>query len=442
VIHRQGSFEAPPRSRRGFRSRRLTATAGFLLLLLAASAHSRPADLSTPPDSLPPESEPAPLLIPGRPNPAAETLQVSREREARQQFQEAKAFEAHLPATAIVTYRKALRLDPTLRDANYRMGLLFNSRSQWAEARKCFAAELEAHPDHADAERDLALAMARTGDAPEGVARLQAMSKRSPRDGRIWHALAFAYTQTGKLREAEHALRMAIQLPPKDVEEHRDLGALLSALGRVGEARKEYRRALAIHPRDPGTWLNVANLERRAGRRPAALDAYRHAVAGDSSFSLGYQGQIQLLGEERRAAEMVDVYRAWLAHQPEQYGARLEAVELLQQLGRGPEALALAHEGVERMPKNGQARLIYGMALAGQGRAGESLVALRQAQQMFAGNPAELARVESMVTMLRRAAPDSLRALFRADSMAHPNGAHAAARDSAAGATVKKNVGP
>lgn len=429
------SSQAPPRSRRGFLSGRLSAllSAG---LLSASLTHAAPVNLGSAADSLPPESEPAPLLIPGRSNPAAETLQVSREREAREQFEEAKRFEARLPATAIVTYRKALRLDPTIRDANYRMGLLFNTRSQWAEARKCFAAELEAHPDHADAARELALSMARTGEAPEAVNRLLALSKKSPRDGRIWHALGFAYTQTGKPKEAERALRTAIELPPKDVEENRDLGALLAALGRVNEAREEYRRALSISKNDPGTWLNLGNLERKAGRRAAALDAYRHAVASDSSFTLGYQAQLQVLGEEKRAEEMVQVYRAWLAQQPEQYGARLEAVELLQQLHRGSEALALAREGIVASPKSGQARLIYGMALAGQGRSGEALAALRQAQQLYGGNPAELARVESLIAALRRTAPDSLRAMFHADSLAHPRSA--ARADSVAGVVQKK----
>jgi tetratricopeptide (TPR) repeat protein len=363
---------------------------------------------------------------------------VSRETEAREAFEDGRRFEAHLPATAIVSYRKALKLDPTMRDANYRMGLLFNTRAQWDEARKCFAAEVEAHPDHEDAARELALALARTGEAPEAVGRLLAMSKRARRDGRIWHALGFAYTQAGRPKEAEHALRMAIELPPKDAEENRDLGALLSALGRVGEARDEYRRALAISPNDPGTWLNLGNLEHRANRRAAALDAYRHAVAGDSSFTVGYQAQLQVLAEERRAPEMVGVYRAWLARQPDQYGARLEAVELLQQLHRGGEALALAKEGLEASPKSGQARLIYGMALAGQGRTGEALIALRQAQQAFSGNPAELGRVEGMITMMRRAAPDSLRALFQADSVAHPVTARGSRADSLDRATVKK----
>jgi tetratricopeptide (TPR) repeat protein len=430
-----GSFKAPPRVRRGFLSTRLAVLASACLLS-AAIAHAAPTNLGSQTDSLPPESEPAPLLIPGRPNPAAETLQVSREREAREQFEEGKRYEAKLPATAIVTYRKALRLDPTLRDANYRMGMLFNTRSQWAEARKCFTAELEGHPDHADAQRELALSMARTGDAPEAVNRLLALTKKSPRDGRIWHALGYAYTQAGKPKEAEHALRMAIELPPKDVEENRDLGALLSALGRTNEAREEYRRALEIDKKDPGTWLNLGNLERKAGRRPAALEAYQHAVASDSSFTLGYQAQLQLLGQDRRGDEMVEVYRGWLSQQPEQYGARLEAVELLQELHRGKEALAMAREGVVINPKSAQARVIYGMALAGQGRAGEALASLRQAQQLFAGNIPELARVESLIAALRHSAPDSLRAMFHADSLAHPRSA--ARADSLAGAMQKK----
>jgi Flp pilus assembly protein TadD len=232
---------------------------------------------------------------------------------------------------------------------------------------------------------------------------------------------------------------MAIRLPPKDVEENRDLGALLSALARPNEAREEYRRALDIDQRDPGTWLNLGNLERRAGRRPAALDAYRHAVASDSSFALGYQAQLQMLGEEKRGDEMVEVYRAWLRQQPEQYGARLEAVELLQELHRGKDALALAREGVVINPKSAQARVIYGMALAGQGRSGEALASLRQAQQLFAGNTAELGRVESLIAALRHSAPDSLRAMFHADSLAHPRSA--ARGDSLSGVVQKKAAG-
>ena len=166
-------------------------------------------------------------------------------------------------------------------------------------------------------------------------------------------------------------------------------------------------------------------------------------MAGDSSFSLGYQAQIQMLSEEHRADEVVEVYRAWLEHQPDLYGARLEAVELLQGMQRGKEALALAKAGLDLNPKSGQARLIYGMALAGQGRSGEALVLLRQAQQAVAGDAAELARVESMITMLRRVAPDSLRALFRADSVAHPSvAAHAARADTLAGPRAKKKASP
>src|SRR6185295_5629342 len=143
-----------------------------------------------------------------------------------------------------------------------------------------------------------------------------------------WHALAFAHLQAKRPREAEQALRTAIRLPPDDFEEHRDLGSLLASLRREREARAEYREALRLAPRDPSTWLNLGNLERRAGHSDSALACYRKAVGNDSDFTLAYQGQVQLLGEQHRTPEVLETYRRWLERKPEEHGARLEMVQL------------------------------------------------------------------------------------------------------------------
>ncbi len=380
-------------------------------------------------DTLPPESEPAPLLIPGRPNPVDSAV-VDRAREAREQFELARTLEAKHPATAILTYRKALRLDPALREANYRIGLLFNTRAQWTEAAKSFAAEIERHPEHVDAARELGIALARAGDPARAIPQLERLARRRPQDGRMWHALGFAYSRAGRAREAERAIRKAIALPPHDVEEHRDLGALLASLGREREAREEYRRALVLAPGDPATWINLGNLERRAGRRDSALTCYRRAVEGDSLFALGYQGQVQVLRELKRSAETVEVFRRWLARIPAEHGARLEAVQLLLAMGEGDEALALARAGVEASPRSGPPLAIYGMALAGRGRHREALARLREAQKSFGPDAGEVERVEKMIAVLRAGAPDSLRALFQADSIGRARAGGVPARGS------------
>jgi hypothetical protein len=126
----------------------------------------------------------------------------------------------------------------------------------------------------------------------------------------------------------------------------------------------------------------------------------------------------------------VETYRRWLAAMPHEHAARLSAVELLQNLGRPDEALALAQEGLQVAPKEGAPHVVYGMALAGHGRMREGVEHLRQGQDLFAGDRAERVRIEALIAALRARAPDSLRAFFAEDST-HAAKAQAA-RDSLA----------
>jgi Flp pilus assembly protein TadD len=358
---------------------------------------------------------------------------------AREQFRRGLQFERQKhPAAAIMAYRTAVRLDPTLRDAHYRSGLLFNTRSQWAEAVKEFAAEVEHHPDHQEAARELGVALARSGDHARARQQLELLSRRAPRDGRVWHALGFVDFQAGRARDAETALRRAIALPPPQFEEHRDLGVVLAATGREKEAREQYRRALALEPNDPVTWFNLGNLEARAGRLDSALASYSRAVEQDSSLSLGYDAQVRTLRELGRESEVVAVYRAWLTHVPADHAARLQAVELLIRLGRHEEAVEWAEAGVRAAPRRGAPYMIYAMALAGRGRLRDALTQFRKGQRAFGGDHAEVQRAEDLIAALRKAAPDSLRALFAEDSLRAAR-ERAERKDGRAGATPSRS---
>jgi Flp pilus assembly protein TadD len=368
-------------------------------------------------DSAPPESAPAPLLIPGRPSPG-DTTARSAARRARDAYLMGQQLERQgAPGAAIVSYRNAVMFDPTIPDANFRMAMLFLTRDQVGEAAKCLAAEVEHHPENDDAIRQLGLCLARMGDAPRAVQHLERLARRRPNDGANWQALGFAYLAARRPREAEASLRRALRLPPTTVEELRDLGAALGALGRDGEARVQYRRALALEPCDPSSWVNLGNLERRGGRRDSALTHYRRAEACDSGFALALQGQVQLLREQKRDGEAADAYRRWLRRHPDHHGARLEAVRLLDALGRGDEALAVATEGTRQPVDSGQPHVILGMVLRGRGDIRGALTELRRAEKLFRGSATEHERVRRTIAAMRAGAPDSLRAMFVADSV-------------------------
>src|SRR5262249_51915616 len=138
------------------------------------------------PDSAPEESAPAPFLAPGRPSPSDSSTRTPAER-GLEQYRLGRSLErSGQGGPAIVASRNALRFDPAMPDANYRMGMLFLTVNQLEEAAKCFAAELSRHPDHLDAAREMGLVLVRLGHADRGVQQLELVTRRHPRDSKGW----------------------------------------------------------------------------------------------------------------------------------------------------------------------------------------------------------------------------------------------------------------
>lgn len=397
-------------------------------LLAAALAPGRvPATrAAVPPLLLPPkrdttttiESAPAPLLVPGRPGPGDADRRTKEER-AREQYEMGRALETQGgPAAAIAAYRNATRLDPKLRDAHFRMGRLFVAVGQHAAAVTEFAAEVSLDPANTRAARELGLSLANAGDTASAIRQLELLTRRSARDTASWKALGFAYGLARRNGDAERALRRATALDPRDARAWRDLGVVIGLQGRPAEARAAYARAAKLAPRDGGSWLNLGNLESREGRWAAALAAYREAEARDSTLLPAYAGQVRALRELGRNVDAGPVYRRWLAVQPDSPGTRIEAIRHFASLGRGDVALELARDGVRANPRSGEAHLALGMALDATGDAAGMLAELRKAGDLLQ-QPEQRARIGAMIAAKRARAPDSLRALYSADSVAH-----------------------
>jgi len=388
----------------------------MVLMLSATDAVAAADSLPVPGGSV--ESPPAPLLVPGRDAPA-DTLKQNAATRAREQYRLGRAFETQgARAPAIAAYRNAARLDPTIPDANYRMGGIFLGVDQVQEAVKCFAAELRHHPGNVAAARELGLGLARLGETDRAVTQLELLTRRRPNDGDSWQALGFAYLAAKRPREAEIALRRAVALPPRRADKHRDLGAVLAARGKEADAREQYRKALAVDPKHATTWINLGNLERRAGNLEIALKDYREAQRRDSTLGLAFQAQVETLRDLGRADEAAAVYRRWLRDEPTDHTARLEAVRFFDELNRKDIALEIARDGVRRDERSGEAHLMLGMALESSGATRAALGELRKAEALFR-TPPEKARARQLIAALRASAADSLRALFDADSARH-----------------------
>lgn len=372
--------------------------------------------IPAPPDSVSIASPSAPLLIPGRASPGDSLVKTRAER-ARDQYQKGRSFEAGGQyGPAIASYRNALQLDPTLPDAAYRSGMLFLTVKQFGEAALEFAREVEHHPGNLEAARELGLALAQAGEADRAVQQLELVTRHHPRDEPSWQALGFAYLSAKRPKEAETALRRALALNPKDADAWRDLGVVLAGFQRVKEAEAAYRRALALDAKDATTAINLANLEARTSRFGAALGHYQAAERRDSTLAFAYQGQIKSLHSLQRDGEIGAIYRRWLQATPDDHQARSEAIDWFSSHQRKDIALELARAGVRANPDVAETHLMLGMMLESTGDSRTALYELRRAQGRFR-QPEQRDRVRDFIAAMRRQVPDSLRAVFTADSL-------------------------
>jgi tetratricopeptide (TPR) repeat protein len=406
---------------RTFRSSCLPAALAAVVTILSAFAPPASADTPTfyvpgrADSSVDISSPPAPLLLPGR-APISDGAARTREQAAAEQFQLGLSLEAqHAPAAAISAYRNAVKIDSTIAQAHYRMGMLYAGVGQHRAAAAEFAAEIVHHPGDHTAARMLGLALAQDGDTLHSLQQLRRLVQLEPKDAEVWRALGFAFSVAERPADGERAFRRALQLRPQDGPTWRDLGALMAATKRDDEARTAYRKAATYDTRDAASLVNLGNLERRARRFDAALSAYREAEQRDSTQTLAYRGQVQVLVGLKRELEAGAVFRRWLAVYPDETATRVEAIQLYQGVGRNDIALELARDGIRRAPGSGEARLAYGMALHTNGQDRDALEELRRAESWLP-KPEQRVRVGALIRSMRSNAPDSLRAVFEADS--------------------------
>jgi VWFA-related protein len=141
------------------------------------------------------------------------------------------------PADAVTTLREALRLNPELPTARYRV-----------------AAALRAANDAAGAE-----------------AELRETLKMTPNSGPSHNFLGILLFQRGEVPGAVAELRTAVQLQPADATVHFNLAQALEKTGERKAALEEYRSACTLAPDNAGFKSRYEQLEHAANTPPPAV---------------------------------------------------------------------------------------------------------------------------------------------------------------------------
>jgi tetratricopeptide (TPR) repeat protein len=158
-------------------------------------------------------------------------------------------------------------------DAQYQLGLIYQQRHQYDEARKRFTRAAEIDPREADPVFQLgriALEEERWNDAIDLLGRAAVLDDKCC-SHEVWRELGVAYLRTGRVEEARAALSKFVDRRPYDPEGLYWFGKTLFALGRVDEARSQFeqcREAVNTMPgnrrRQLAKWRRLANGELRS----------------------------------------------------------------------------------------------------------------------------------------------------------------------------------
>lgn len=161
-------------------------------------------------------------------------------------------------------------LNPRDADAQYQLGLIYQQRHQYDEAKKRFARAAEIDPREADPVLQLgriALEEDRVGQAIELLSRAAALDDKCC-SSEVWRDLGVAYFRANRLEEARQALSKFVERRPYDPEGLYWYGKTLLALGRMDDARQQFeqcREAVDTMPanrrRQLAKWKRLAAAE-------------------------------------------------------------------------------------------------------------------------------------------------------------------------------------
>jgi tetratricopeptide (TPR) repeat protein len=134
---------------------------------------------------------------------------------------------------------------------------------------------VRAHPDHADALRQLASALAANGRAQEALAVIDPVVARYPDDPELLNTQAIVLETAGHNERALAAFRRVCELQPASAVHAYNLGRALSNRGDSAGSLAELERTLAIDPEHRNARATLAEVLRRLGRTEEAVTHLR-----------------------------------------------------------------------------------------------------------------------------------------------------------------------
>lgn len=238
------------------------------------------------------------------------------------------------PELAIVAFKKAIALDPSLKGAHLFLGIEYYRMGKLHEAAEAIAHEIHLSPRNAQALMWMGVVKLGANQPVEAARYLDKAAAIDPTNVNILYHRATAHFDIAK-----QSYERMFKLNPHSMRVHEVLGEAYARSGQTKLAVTEYKKAIRIAPSEPGLHQNLGDLYWKEGEFNKAEEAYKAGLAinpynSESLFKLG-----SLLANQNHPHQALLMLKRAEKVDPSLYGVQFQLGKVEAALGHYSQAV-------------------------------------------------------------------------------------------------------
>lgn len=201
-------------------------------------------------------------------------------------------------------YRKALSIEPNIREIQLNLGLAEFKMGDFQAALAPLAAVLAIEPGNLQARTLLGMSYYGAGMYAKAVQELDRALAADPSNTQLHHVIAQSCLWSGQHERALKEFEWLLREQPDSAATHMLMGEALDSLGRDPDAIAEFQAAAAASPNDPEVHFGLGYLFWKERRFDEAEREFRRELVKDSSHAKAnaYLADVLLQRDEAEAA--------------------------------------------------------------------------------------------------------------------------------------------
>lgn len=304
---------------------------------------------------------------------------------------------------AIATYKKVLSMKPELTQGRVNLGKALAEKGLFGEAKEMLSAATKDTLADSEAHYNLGVIYMREGAIGQATTSFERTLAINPKHAQALNNLGVAWDARADTKKALEYFKKATVADPTFAEPFFNQGMSYMKLNQPQQATRAFEQALKLEPGSSGPYVQLGTLYLKQGKKDRALEAFKKAIASVEEEEKKNSGFLQLrkLNDVRRTS---DAYR----------GLALTYLAM----GKVDDAVGVLKTVVQRMPKDGSARLALGDAYLAQNNFDG---AIEQFTERLALEPTTEARLDLARAWSKKRVAKSAEPLYREVLKAEPD---------------------